>query len=187
MAKHSKISDLIPDDKNFNKHTEYGTGLLEKSLRKFGGARSILIDRNNRIIAGNATIEGAAAIGMEDVQIVESDGKRIIAVKRTDIDLDSAEGRELALADNQTALKNIVLDAELIEAEVGEAVCEEWGMDTGVDYSDKNKEFGADDFEDQKYTFKLEFAEDDYNFVKDKIQQLGQSPEKILYDALVSL
>jgi hypothetical protein len=56
-----------------------------------------------------------------------------------------------------------------------------------TDYSDKNKEFGANDFEDQKYTFKLEFTEDDYNFVKDKLQQLGQTPEKILYDALVSL
>jgi hypothetical protein len=53
-----------------------------------------------------------------------------------------------------------------------------------TDYSDKNKEFGANDFEDQKYTIKLEFTEDDYNYVKDKLQQIGQSPEKILYDAL---
>jgi hypothetical protein len=62
---------------------------------------------------------------------------------------------------------------------------EEENNDT--DYSEKNKEFNANDFEDQKYSIKLEFTEDDYNFVKDKIKQLGQSPEKILYDALVSL
>ena len=70
----------------------------------------------------------------------------------------------------------------------------EWGLDVPVfdtenetDYSEKNKEFDANDFEDQKYTIKLEFTEEDYNLVKEKIKELGQSPEKILYDALVSL
>lgn len=54
------ISALMPDDKNFNKGTQYGEHLMDKSLRKFGLGRSILIDRNNRIIAGNKTAEKAA-------------------------------------------------------------------------------------------------------------------------------
>lgn len=136
----AKIYDLIQDNKNFNKGSDFGNGLIEKSFRKFGAGRSILLDKNNRIIAGNKSVENAAAIGMEDVQIVESDGKRIIAVKRTDIDLDSPEGREMALADNATAKANIIFDAELVEAELGEAVCEEWGVDTGI----KNEGFGED-------------------------------------------
>lgn len=136
MAKGNlKVKDLIPDNKNFNTGTKQGAELIEKSFRKFGAGRSILLDKNNRIIAGNKSVENAGAIGIEDVQIVESDGKRIIAVKRMDIDLDSPEGREMALADNQTALKNIILDAEVIEVELGEAVCEEWGVDN---YSDIN-------------------------------------------------
>lgn len=130
MGKTNKLSDLIPDDKNFNKGSEYGNSLIEKSFRKFGAGRSILIDKNNRIIAGNKSVENAGAIGMEDVQIIESDGKRIIAVKRTDIDLYSPEGREMALADNASAKANIIFDAELIEAELGEVVCEEWGVET---------------------------------------------------------
>ena len=185
-----KLSDLIPDDKNFNKGSEYGNGLIEKSFSKFGAGRSILIDKNNRIIAGNKSVENAMSIGLDDVQIVESDGKRIIAVKRMDIDLDSPQGREMALADNASAKANIVFDAELIEAELGEATAVEWGVvqnTKDIDYSDKNKELNVDDFENQNYTIKLEFTEDDYNFVKDKLQQLGQTPEKILYDALVSL
>lgn len=32
----NNISELKFDDKNFNKHTEYGMSLLEKSLSKFG-------------------------------------------------------------------------------------------------------------------------------------------------------
>jgi len=126
--KHIKISELIPDDKNFNKGSQFGNSLIEKSFTKFGAGRSILLDKNNRIIAGNKSVENASAIGMEDVQIVESDGKRIIAVKRTDIDLDSPEGREMALADNAAAKANIVFDAELVEAELGEAVFRSGGL-----------------------------------------------------------
>jgi hypothetical protein len=39
-----KISDLTPDDKNYNKGSEFGNSLIEKSLRKFGAGRSILIE-----------------------------------------------------------------------------------------------------------------------------------------------
>lgn len=127
----TKISELIPDDKNFNKGSEFGGSLISKSLQKFGAGRSILLDKNNRIIAGNKTVENAGAVGIEDVQVVETDGKTIIAVKRTDIDLDTPQGRELALADNASAKANIVFDAELIEAEVGEAVAEDWGIGVG--------------------------------------------------------
>jgi len=123
----TKIKDLVPDNKNFNKGSEFGNSLIEKSFRKFGAGRSILIDKNNRIIAGNKSIENAGAIGMDDVRIVESDGTKIIAVKRIDIDLDSPIGREMALADNASAKANIVFDAELIEAELSEAVAVEWG------------------------------------------------------------
>lgn len=137
----TKISEPIPDDKNFNKGSEFGGSLISKSLQKFGAGRSILLDKNNRIIAGNKTVENAGAVGIEDVQVVETDGKTIIAVKRTDIDLDTPQGRELALADNASAKANIVFDAELIEAEVGEAVAEEWGIEP------VKKEVEEDNFE----------------------------------------
>jgi DNA modification methylase len=137
----AKLTDLTPDNKNFNKGSEFGNSLIEKSFRKFGAGRSILIDKNNRIIAGNKSVENAMAIGMEDVQIVESDGTKIIAVKRTDIDLDSIEGREMALADNASAKANIVFDAELVEAELGEAVCEEWGIDVATKLEAEEDDF----------------------------------------------
>jgi len=121
-----KAKDLIHDDRNFNKGSEAGAKLIKKSFEKFGAGRSILLDKNNRIIAGNKSVEFS---GIDDVQIVESDGTKLIAVKRTDIDLDTPLGREMALADNASAKANIVFDAELIEAEVGVAVAEEWGVE----------------------------------------------------------
>ena len=81
--KEAKLSDLVFDDKNFNKHTEYGMSLIEKSIRNNGAGRSILIDKNNRIIAGNGVTEIAGQIGLDDVQIVETDGSKIIADRKS--------------------------------------------------------------------------------------------------------
>ena len=127
MAK-KKITDLKFDNKNFNKGTQYGKSLMEKSLSKFGAGRSILIDKNNRIIAGNKTTENFGELGLEDVKIVETDGKTLVAVKRNDIDLDTPEGREFALADNQTAKTNIDFDFEIAKDELGDETLNEWGL-----------------------------------------------------------
>ena len=130
QIKEAKISDLVFDDKNFNKHTEYGMSLIEKSIRNNGAGRSILIDKNNRIIAGNGVTEIAGQIGLDDVQIVESDGTKIIAVKRTDIDLDSKQGREMALADNATGAADLQWDYEAINDAVQDFEIEplDWGV-----------------------------------------------------------
>ena len=135
-----KSTELISDDKNFNKGSDIGAEMIRKSFEKFGAGRSILLDKNNRIIAGNKSVEYS---GIEDVLIIESDGSQLIAVKRTDIDLDSQQGREMALADNASAKANIVFDAELVEAELGVAVCEEWGV--GVAETKKEVEANFDD------------------------------------------
>lgn len=129
----TNIESLVPDNKNFNKGTEYGDRLMDESLRKFGLARSIVIDKNNRIIAGNKTAEKAADIGITDVLVVEVDGNQLVAVKRKDIDLDSAKGRELALADNATGKANLAWDESMIEE-----VSQQWGFEPqewGVDVS----------------------------------------------------
>lgn len=123
------IADLTPDGDNFNKHTEFGQKLLEDSLRKFGAGRSILVDKDGNIIAGNSTTETAAAIGLEDVIVVPTDGKKLVVVQRTDLALDSPEGRELALADNMTALKGIDLDLDKVRETLGDDLAKAWGME----------------------------------------------------------
>lgn len=126
----TKVKDLIPDDKNFNKGNEYGESLIAKSFQKFGAGRSILLDKNNKVIAGNKSLQKFAEQGLEDVQIIESDGKKLIAVKRTDIDLDTPEGREMALADNATAKANIEWDFPALELAVTEFDIKplDWGV-----------------------------------------------------------
>lgn len=122
------ITDLVPDDRNFNKGTQYGKHLLEKSFDRFGAGRSVLIDKNNRLIAGNKSTEQYGESGGEKVIIVETDGKTLVAVKRTDVDLDTAYGREMALADNVVAKRDIDFDFEEIGRTLDEVRQKEWGV-----------------------------------------------------------
>ena len=97
----TKINDLKPDHKNARKRTERSASLIQESLERYCAARSIVIDENDRVLAGNGTIEGAKAAGLENVRIIETDGKEIIAIKRTGLTEDQKVG--LALADNRTS------------------------------------------------------------------------------------
>lgn len=153
--KKTKIEDLIPDDLNFNKGTQFGQSMIEKSLRTFGAGRSILLDKNNKIIAGNKTTEGFASAGMEDVIIIETTGNELVAVKRNDIDLDTKEGRELALADNATAAANLDWDEEAIAK-----AKEDFGIDNeawGVPV-----DFGEDSEGDENPEKQLKRLKDDF-------------------------
>lgn len=148
----AKITDLHFDDKNANKHTQKGLRLVEKSLSKLGAGRSILIDKNNNIIAGNGVIETAGQIGMENIRIVETDGKEIVAVKRTDIDINSKKGRELAIIDNHSAKESIDLDFDVINDLVSEYNISpvEWELEKmDFDFSDRNKEIDVDGFDNE--------------------------------------
>ncbi len=101
-----KLSDLVKDDKNFNKGTEYGSQVLKESIEKYGAGRSILIDKNGKVIAGNKTLQAAIEAGEvnDNVLLIETDGKDLVAVQRSDLDLDSdIAARELAFVDNRAA------------------------------------------------------------------------------------
>jgi len=66
---------------------------------------------------------------------------------------------------------------------------DDWGVDiwqnNPEDYSNKNKEYTADDFSNVKCFFKLEYSEQDYQLLTEKIKDSGKTAEQIFYDALV--
>ena len=96
----ASINDLQNDPKNARKRTDRSAKLIKQSLEQYGAARSIVIDENNRILAGNGTIAGAKAAGIKNIKIIEADGDEIIAVKRSNLTEDQKVG--LAIADNRT-------------------------------------------------------------------------------------
>lgn len=186
--KEAKISDLIPDDKNNNKGTEFGNHLIEKSIQKFGAGRSILIDKNNRIIAGNKTIENATSVGIEKLIIVETTGDTVVAVKRTDINLDSTIGREMALADNATAKANIKWDEEQIKAitEEFDIVPDDWGLNIGNGESINLDSFFEENMEpkNEKFKITLEYTNEEYELVMEALSKHNGTKEQIIYKLL---
>ena len=117
-----RISDLVADDRNANKGTARGRSVIAQSLKDNGTGRSILIDRKGRIIAGNKTVENAGAIGLKDLIVVQSDGSKVIAGQRTDLDLKrDGRAKALAIADNRAAELNLDWDGAVL-AELGQEI-----------------------------------------------------------------
>lgn len=109
------IANLILDDKNANKHTKRGRKAIEESLSKYGAGRSVLVDKNNRVIAGNATVEQAKAAGYKSIAVIEGDGSVLFAVQRGDLDLTKdKKARALSIADNRASELDLEWDPEAL-------------------------------------------------------------------------
>ena len=120
------LSSLKQDHKNARKRTVQSKNLIEESINRYGAARSIVIDESNRILAGNGTVEAAAASGINKVRIIETDGDEVIAVRRTGLTEESKVG--LALADNRTA-ELAEWDKEMLNTLSSEHDIEPWFSD----------------------------------------------------------
>ena len=142
------IQTLVQDDHNFNKGTEAGRQLMERSFSELGAGRSILVDKDGRIIAGNKSQKAAIAAGIKKVRIIETTGDELVAVKRTDISLDSKQGRELALADNLTTQINLDWDqAELESVAAQEGIdLDGWGVPRELKEAVEEAEAQEDNF-----------------------------------------
>lgn len=110
-----KLTDLVPDSRNANLGTERGRYMLEKSLDEVGAGRSIVADKNNQVPAGNKTLETAVEAGFDDGIVVETDGRQLVIVKRTDWDLQDDDpnnpARRYAYWDNRVAQVDIDFDS----------------------------------------------------------------------------
>ena len=94
------LSELKPDKRNIRKHTPRNIALVERALQEVGAARSIVIDEDNNILAGNGTVEAAGNVGLEKMRIIDASGDEIIAVRRTG--LTEEQKQKLSLFDNRS-------------------------------------------------------------------------------------
>ena len=111
------LSSLSLDEQNANRGSARGRKMLEDSLRKLGAGRSVLVDRQGRVIAGNKTVETARKLGLKQIAIIETDGETLVAVRRQDLDLKTDKRAvELAVADNRVAEIDLDWNAEVLAA-----------------------------------------------------------------------
>lgn len=115
--------DIKIDRRNYRKHGDRNKELINKSISELGAGRSILIDNENEIIAGNGVFEQAKGLNIP-IKVIETDGSELIALKRTDLQTDDKKRKQLAIMDNSTndhsdwdyeALKEDYYQSDLIE------------------------------------------------------------------------
>lgn len=95
------VKDLRPDPRNRRAHNPRNLGMLVDALHQVGAARSIVIDEDDVVLAGNGVTEAAAEAGITTVRVIEASGDELIAVRRRG--LTDAQKRALAIYDNRTA------------------------------------------------------------------------------------
>lgn len=125
----AKITDYKPLSKNPNKGTQKGVGVLDKSVRELGAGRSLLVDKDGIIIAGNHAQEAFVNAGIENVIEVETDGTQIVVVKRTDMSADSVQGKKMAIMDNRASELGLDWDAVVLEEMMEDIKAQEGGLD----------------------------------------------------------
>jgi DNA modification methylase len=101
MAEIEHIGQLLPDPHNARAHNPRNLGVIEDALKEVGAARSIVIDEDGVILAGNGVVEAAASAGIKRVQVVDADGETIVAVRRRG--LSQFQKQRLALFDNRAS------------------------------------------------------------------------------------
>ena len=132
------MDNITIDSHNYRIHGEENKKLINKSLVECGVGRSILVDKNNIVIAGNGVFAEAKELGIK-VRVIESDGKELIVVKRTDLSTEDDKRKLLALADNHTSDLS-EFDFTAIAEDFKEGVLEDWDFNVDdFDFSDEMK------------------------------------------------
>jgi site-specific DNA-methyltransferase (adenine-specific) len=93
------MDEIKFDKRNYRLHNDENKRVIKKSLKELGAGRSIVIDKDGEIIAGNGVYEQAKKLGIK-TKIVETDGSELVVVKRTDLATGDEKRKKLALADN---------------------------------------------------------------------------------------
>jgi len=126
------------DDQNARKHSEENISAIAESLRRFGQRKPIVVTHDNRVIAGNGTLEAARFLGWSD-----------IAVVRAPEDWSDDQVKAFALADNRSAelaeWNPEVLSAQLLELDEAGFDIEALGFDA-VKVAVEDSETPKDDY-----------------------------------------
>ena len=96
MAKH-RIEEIAPDDlkpwaRNARTHSKKQLRQIADSIERFGFTNPVLIDRENRILAGHGRVAAAKTLGMAVVPCLRFEH------------MSETEKRAYVLADNKLAL-----------------------------------------------------------------------------------
>jgi DNA modification methylase len=103
------IADLLASKGNARTHSKRQVEQIAGSIKKFGFTNPVLVDEDNRVMAGHGRIEAAKFLGLNEVPCLSIAG------------MSAADKRAYVLADNKLAL-NAGWDMEILATELSELV-----------------------------------------------------------------
>ncbi len=133
------LKDIKHDTRNYRKHDKRNLDLIKKSIDEVGFGRSVVIDNNNEIIAGNGVVSQVDKD--TKIKVVETDGSELVVVKRTDLATDDEKRKRLAIMDN-SASDMSEFDIELLQADFDVPDLQDMGIEfpdlmDGTNYDDE--------------------------------------------------
>lgn len=168
-----ELKDLKQDSRNYRKHNDRNITLIRKSVDEAGLGRSIVIDKNNEIIAGNGLV---SAISKDTpIKVIETTGDELVVVKRTDLDTNDDKRKKLAVMDN-SASDSSEFDLVLLSEDFDSVQLEDMGVDVN---SIEDSEIGMPELPNgdkepfQQITFTL--ADEQAEKVKEAIEMVKKS------------
>ena len=120
------MTDIKLDSRNYRVHDDRNKNLIKKSLQEYGTGRSIVVDADGEIIAGNGVYEQAKELGIP-VKEIESDGSELVVIKRTDLKRDDEKRKGLAVMDN-SASDSSKFDVPLLQEDFDVPTLQEMGV-----------------------------------------------------------
>jgi hypothetical protein len=94
------LASVVPDEANARVHPEDNKNAIRRSLKRFGAGRSIVLDRDGIVRAGNGTVEAAREVGFDEVLVVKPKPGQLVAVQRDD--WSATEATANAIVDNKS-------------------------------------------------------------------------------------
>lgn len=169
-------NDLIKmDSKNYRRHNDKNKDLIKKSLEECGAGRSIVIDNDNEIVAGNGVYEQAKALDIP-IRVVETDGSELVVVKRTDLKTEDEKRKKLALMDN-SASDQVEWDFDNLRGDFDLEALEEMGVDLDLG-EDGKKDI---DIENKQVKIIINYK-DSPEVIEKFIQEMREKYPDLLYD-----
>lgn len=112
------VADLIPYDRNAKKHDDKQINNVVESIKQFGFAQPLVVDKNNVLIIGHCRLIAAKRLGLRTVPVVRMEN------------LTEEQAQKLRLLDNK--LNESEWDFELLAQDVPELDWEFFDIDWGI-------------------------------------------------------
>lgn len=129
------IKDLKPYERNAKKHDETQIKNVAESIKQFGFAQPIVVDRNNVVIIGHCRLLASKKLKLKEVPVVRME------------DLTDEQVQKLRLLDNR--LNESEWDFDLLAEDIPSLDFSDFDIDWGIPWDNEEEEGEQDVIEDE--------------------------------------